>query len=88
MLIGKIGKAFEPTSYRPARDLGKHPRQDREEHYGDDRGEHRGASRGAAGNDFLSSLIASNCWHLIGSHFKRKMGVKVDCKSGCQRLEG
>ena len=61
MIGGKIGKAFEPSSYRPARDLGKHPRQDREEHYGDDRGEHRGASRGAAGNDFLSSLIARSC---------------------------
>jgi len=34
MLIGKIGKAFEPSPHRPARDLGKHPRQDREEHKG------------------------------------------------------
>jgi len=34
MLIGKIGKAFEPSRRHAAGDLGKHPRQDREEHKG------------------------------------------------------
>lgn len=57
-----IGKAFEPSPHRLAKDLGKYPRQDREEHYGDDRGEHRGASRGALGNGLLARLIAGSCW--------------------------
>ena len=61
MLIGKIGKAFEPSPHRPVRDLGKHRRQDREEHYGEDRGQHRGLSRGGGGNGFLIILIAGSC---------------------------
>jgi len=64
MLIGRIGKAFEPSPYRPARDLGKQRRQEPEEHQGDDRGEYRGAGRGAGGNGFLSSLIARSRWQL------------------------
>ncbi len=31
MLIGKIDKAFEPSSHCPAKDLGKHRQQDQEE---------------------------------------------------------
>jgi len=60
MLVGKIGKAFEPSHRRPARDLGKQCRQDQEEGYGEDRGEHRGASRGTGGNGFLTVLIAGS----------------------------
>ena len=64
MLIGKIGKAFEPSPYRPATDLAKQRRQDTEEHHGEDRGEHRGASRGAGGKGFFTILIARSCWQL------------------------
>jgi len=60
MLIGKIGKAFEPSPHRLAKDLGKHHRQEPQEHYGDDRGEHRGVSRGTAANGFLTILIAGS----------------------------
>ena len=58
MLVGRIGKAFEPSPQCLAEDRRKCHREDREEHYGEDRGEHRGASRGTAGNGFLSVLIA------------------------------
>ncbi|TET41599.1 MAG: hypothetical protein E3J60_04155 [Dehalococcoidia bacterium] len=61
MLGGKIGKAFEPSLHRPAKDLGKQRRQELEEHHGDDRGEHRGASCGAGGNGFLTIPIAGSC---------------------------
>ena len=54
MLIGRIGKAFEPSLHRPAKD--------REEQHGGDREEYRGASRGTAGNVFLTILIAGSCW--------------------------
>ena len=61
MLIGEVGKAFEPSHYRSARDLGNPRRQDPEEYWGEDRGEHRGVSRGTAGNGFLTVLIAGSC---------------------------
>jgi len=64
MLVGRIGKAFEPSLHRLSGDLGKQRRQEPEEHQGDDRGEHRGVSRGTAGNGFLSSLIARSRWQL------------------------
>jgi len=76
MLIGRIGKAFEPSHHRPAKSLGKQRRQDREEHYADDRGEHRGATCGAGGKGFLTLLIAETRCQLIDSHFKRKSGWK------------
>ena len=78
MLIGRIGKAFEPSLHRPAKD--------REEQHGGDRGEHRGASRGTAGNGFLTILIAGSRRQLIDSHFQRKSGCKSGYKSGCQWL--
>jgi len=62
MLIGRIGKAFEPSLHRPAKDRGEYRRQDREEQHGGDREEYRGASRGTAGNVFLTILIAGSCW--------------------------
>ena len=61
MLSGKVGKAFEPSPHRPAKDLGKHRWQHRQEHYGEGRGEHRGASRGTAGNGFLTIPIDRSC---------------------------
>jgi len=64
MLISKIGKAFELSLHRLARDLGKQPRQEPKEHYGEDQGEHRGVGRGTGGNGFLSSLIARSRWQL------------------------
>jgi len=66
MLIGKIGKAFEPSPYRPAKDLGKHCRQEPEEHYAEDRGEHRGVDHQPSKGGFLTPHIAANIvslWH-------------------------
>ena len=82
MLSGKIGKAFEPSPQRPARDLSKQCQQDREEHYGEDRGEHRGASRGTGGNSFLTIPIAGSRWQLIDTHFKWAGFTHIFCPLG------
>ena len=59
MLVGKIGKAFEPSHRRPARDLGKQCRQDRQEYYGEDRGQHRGAKKETerAAEDYICDTL-------------------------------
>jgi len=45
MLIGRIGKAFDPSPQRLV----------------EDQGEYRGVSRGTAGNGFLTIPIAGSC---------------------------